>query len=98
VQGITDMCAYSQVLPGYLARRPSRRTRETYLGKRTPKPLRPGQMNFPQNFPKWFTSLMKAWYGERRHEGQQLRLRLDCPNWDGAYDVLAIFDACSRAR
>ena len=37
--------------------------RKTYLEKRTPKPLRPNQMNFPQNFPKWFTSLQKAWYG-----------------------------------
>ena len=64
VQGITDMCLYSEVLPGYLsAPTDADVDRKTYLEKRTPKALRPNQMNFPQNFPKWFTSLQKAWYG-----------------------------------
>ena len=64
VQGITDMCLYAQTLPGYLgAPTDGDKDFATYVAKRTPKALRPGQMNFPQNFPKWFISLTKAWYG-----------------------------------
>ena len=77
VQGITDMCAYSEVLSGYLsAPTDADVDRETYLAARTGKPLRPNQMAFTQNFPKWHTSLMKAYYGERGDEGERLRLRL----------------------
>ena len=66
VQGITDMCLYSQVLPGYLSAPNQSDTSYTvYRDKRTPKALHPNQMNFPQNFPKWFNSLMKAWYGDK---------------------------------
>jgi hypothetical protein len=64
VQGITDMCAYSEVLSGYmLSPTEADVDRETYLKARTGKPLRPNQMAFTQNFPKWHTSLMKAYYG-----------------------------------
>ena len=50
--------------------------RKTYLEKRTPKALRPNQMNFPQNFPKWWTSLMKSFYGKEATAGERLLLRL----------------------
>jgi formate dehydrogenase major subunit len=61
VQGITDMCLYSDTLPGYLgAPLDADVDRATYLARRTPKAMRPNQMNFPQNFPKWWTSLMKS--------------------------------------
>ncbi|CAG0992478.1 partial formate dehydrogenase major subunit, partial [Rhodocyclaceae bacterium] len=54
VQGITDFALYAQNLPGYLgAPGDADVDRKTFLEKRTPKALRPGQMNFPQNFPKW---------------------------------------------
>jgi len=54
VQGITDMCAYSEVLSGYqLSPTDADDTRENYLKTRTPKATRPNSMNFPQNFSKW---------------------------------------------
>ena len=60
VQGITDMCAYTEVLSGYLsAPTEADVDRETYFKTRVGKPLRPGQMAFTQNFAKWQTSLMK---------------------------------------
>ena len=78
VQGITDMNLVTNVLPGYMVLPSDKeQTREKYLEARTPKPLRPGQMNFPANFPKWHTSLMKAWYGNAATEGKRLPLRLD---------------------
>jgi formate dehydrogenase-N alpha subunit len=98
VQGITDMCAYSEVLPGYMsAPTDADVDRKTYLEKRTPKALRPNQMNFPQNFPKWFTSLQKAWFGNAATDKNDF-----CYDWlpkkDAAYDVLAIFERMHQGK
>jgi len=98
VQGITDMCAYSETLPGYLsAPTDADVDRKTYLEKRTPKALRPNQMNFPQNFPKWFTSLQKAWFGNAATPANDF-----CYDWlpkkDAAYDVLAIFERMHQGK
>lgn len=98
VQGITDMCLYSEVLPGYMsAPMDADVDRKTYLEKRTPKALRPNQMNFPQNFPKWFTSLQKAWYGNAATDKNDF-----CYDWlpkrDAAYDVLAIFERMHQGK
>jgi formate dehydrogenase-N alpha subunit len=98
VQGITDMCLYSEVLPGYLSS-PAEADKdyETYRSTRTPKALRPGQMNFPQNFAKWFNSLMKAWYGDQATPENNF-----CYDWlpkrDTAYDVLAIFERMHQGK
>jgi formate dehydrogenase major subunit len=98
VQGITDMCLYSEVLPGYmLAPLDSDVDRETYLKVRTPKPLRPNQMAFPQNFPKWHTSLMKAWYGGAATKDNDFAYDW-LPKRDGAYDVMAIFELMHQGR
>ncbi|MBN8473691.1 MAG: formate dehydrogenase-N subunit alpha [Sulfuritalea sp.] len=98
VQGITDMCLYSEVLPGYLsAPTDADVDRKTYLEKRTPKPLRPNQMNFPQNFPKWFTSLQKAWYGAAATDKNDYGYDW-LPKKDGAYDVLAMFERMHQGK
>jgi formate dehydrogenase-N alpha subunit len=98
VQGITDMCLYSEVLPGYLgAPLDSDVDREAYLKVRTPKPLRPNQMAFPQNFPKWHTSLMKAWYGNAATKENDFAYDW-MPKRDTAYDVMAIFERMHQGR
>jgi anaerobic selenocysteine-containing dehydrogenase len=98
VQGITDMCLYSEVLPGYLsAPTDADVDRKTYLEKRTPKPLRPNQMNFPQNFPKWFTSLQKAWYGNAATDKNDYAYDW-LPKKDAAYDTLAIFERMHQGK
>ena len=98
VQGITDMCLYSEVLPGYLsAPTDADVDRKTYLEKRTPKPLRPNQMNFPQNFPKWFTSLQKAWYGNAATDKNDYGYDW-LPKKDGGYDVLDIFERMHQGK
>ncbi len=98
VQGITDMCAYTTVLPGYLsAPSDADDTREKYLTARTPKPLRPNQMNFPQNFPKWHTSLMKAWWGDAATAENGFAYDY-LPKRDGAYDVLDIFERMNQGK
>ena len=98
VQGITDMCLYSEVLPGYMAAPTDADVdRKTYLEKRTPKALRPNQMNFPQNFPKWFTSLQKAWYGAAATDKNDYGYDW-LPKKDAAYDVLAMFERMHQGK
>ena len=98
VQGITDMALYSEVLPGYLgAPGDGDVTREAYLAARTGKPLRPNQMTFTQNFPKWHTSLMKSWYGAAATKENDFAHDW-LPKRDGAYDVLAIFERMHQGR
>jgi len=98
VQGITDQCAYSEVLPGYLsAPTDADETREKYITARTPKPLRPNQMNYAANFGKWHTSQQKAWYGDAAKKENDF-----CYDWlpkrDAAYDVLAIFERMFQGK
>jgi formate dehydrogenase major subunit len=98
VQGITDMCAYSEVLPGYLsAPTDADDSREKYIAARTPKPLRPNQMNFGANFPKWHTSQQKAWWGDAATKENDFAYEY-LPKRDGAYDVLAIFERMYQGR
>jgi formate dehydrogenase major subunit len=98
VQGITDMNAYSEVLSGYmLAPMDADTTREEYLSRRTAKPLRPNQMAFTQNFPKWFTSLCKAYYGNAATADNGFGYDW-LPKRDTGYDVLAMFEMMFQGR
>lgn len=98
VQGITDMCLFGQNLPGYMTSPTEADVdRKTYVDKRTPKALRPGQMNFAQNFPKWFTSLQKAWYGNAATDKNDFAYDW-LPKIDGAYDTLAIFEKMHQGK
>jgi formate dehydrogenase major subunit len=92
VQGITDMCAYSEVLSGYIsAPTDADDTRQKFLDARTPKALRPNQMNFGQNVAKWHTSLHKAYWGDAATKENDFAYDW-MPKRDGAYDALAIFE------
>ncbi len=65
IQGSTDMGAWN-MLPGYLKLpRANWTSLEEYLKVNTPKPLRPDSMNYWSNTPKFLTSLLKAYYGDR---------------------------------
>ncbi len=98
VQGITDMCAYSEVLSGYQSSPTEADVdRATYLAARTGKPLRPNQMAFTQNFPKWNTSLMKAYYGNAATKENDFAYDW-LPKRDGAYDILAMFERMHQGK
>ncbi len=69
IQGATDMGAWN-MLPGYLRLpRASQASLADYLRDNTPKPLRPNSMNYWVNTPKFMTSLLKAYYGDRATRG-----------------------------
>ncbi len=98
VQGITDFALYAQNLPGYLAA-PSDAEPDlkTFLEKKTPKTLRPGQMNFGQNLPKWYVSLHKAWWGDAATKDNGFAYDF-MPKLGGASDVLSIFDQMYQGK
>ena len=98
VQGITDMCALPENLSGYMnAPTDADDTRAKYLEVRTGKPLRANQMAFTQNFPKWHTSLMKAYYGNAATKDNDFAYDW-LPKRDGAYDVLAQFERMQQGK
>ncbi len=98
IQGITDLGLLSHSLPGYMPLPvEAERNLATYLEKRTPKPLRPGQMNFAQNFPKWFVSMMKAWYGTAAKPENDWAYDW-LPKNDHTYDLLAVIEAMSKGQ
>ncbi|SDX31320.1 formate dehydrogenase major subunit [Thiocapsa roseopersicina] len=52
IQGLTDLGLLSNLLPGYMTL-PGEKEQDfaAYLDKRSPKPLRPGQLSYWQNYP-----------------------------------------------
>ncbi len=98
VQGVTDMCALPENLSGYInAPTDADDTRAKYLAARTGKALRPNQMAFTQNLPKWHTSLMKAYYGNAATKENDFAYDW-VPKRDGAYDVLAMFELMHQGK
>jgi len=97
VQGITDMCTFSANLPGYMvAPTDADTTFADFATRRTPKPLRPNQMNFGR------TSEVVRQPAEglvRRCCDQGERLAYDwLPKRDGAYDVMDTFERIHQGK
>ena len=92
VQGITDMNLVTNVLPGYMKLGlDGDQDFKAYLAKYSPKPLRPNQISYWQNFPKFWVSLSKAFYGKASTKDNNF-----CYDWfpkiDVPYDVLHMFE------
>ncbi len=77
VQGSTDMAMLYHLIPGYMAppQAGAHPTLADYNEKETPK------SGYWSNKPKFFVSLLKAWYGDNAHSGN-----------DFAYDYLPKLD------
>jgi formate dehydrogenase major subunit len=98
VQGLTDLGSLWHTLPGYLGiPRDDDATLAAYLEKRTPRPLRPGQMNFWQNYPKFFVSLLKAWYGPAATRENEFGYAW-LPKADKAYDMMVMADLMAEGK
>ena len=98
IQGLTDLGLLSDLLPGYLTL-PSENEADykAYIDKRAQKPLRPGQMCYWQNYPKFHVSLMKAWFGDAATKDNNW-----CFDWlpklDKVYDVLQVFELMYQGK
>jgi len=98
IQGLTDLGLLSQSLPGYLSLpREAEQNMEDYLKVRTQMPLRPNQMSFWQNYPKFFVSLQKAWWGNAATP--ETKWAYDyLPKWDKPYDILTAFEMMNQGK
>jgi len=94
VQGSTDHAILYNVLPGYLKMpAASQDTLEKYLEKCTPKTKDPQSANYYSNYPKFFVSFLKAYFGNKATKengfGYSWLPKLD----DGKhYSILHLFD------
>ena len=98
IQGLTDLGLLSNSLPGYLSlAKDSEQTLDDYLKPRTLKPLRPNQMSYWQNYPKFFVSLQKAWWGNAATVGNDWAYDY-LPKIDKLYDVLQAFELMNQGK
>ncbi len=98
IQGQTDLGLLSNLLPGYMTLPGEKETDyQAYIGKRTLKPLRPGQLSYWQNYPKFHVSLMKSWWGNAATKENNW-----CFDWlpklDKVYDVLQVFELMGQGK
>ncbi len=98
IQGLTDLGLLSTSLPGYLSLpRDAEQDLETYYKPRAIKPLRPGQMSYWQNYPKFFVSYMKAIFGAAATADNQWGYHW-LPKWDTMYDILRAFEMMNQGK
>ncbi|GAB1440667.1 hypothetical protein MASR2M36_34520 [Providencia sp.] len=98
IQGLTDLGLLSQSLPGYLTLPSDKQTTlESYLAANTPKATLEGQVNYWGNYPKFFVSLMKTFYGDKAQKENNWGFDL-LPKWDQGYDVLRYFEMMDKGE
>jgi len=96
IQGLTDLGLLTQSLPGYMTLPNDKQNDlETYLAGNTTKPLLEGQVNYWGNYPKFFVSMMKAFYGDKATAENSWGFDW-LPKWDKGYDVLQYFDMMAK--
>ena len=99
IQGLTDIGLMSNLIPGYL-NIPTEKEADwqTYLSTRSFKPLRPNQMSYWQNYPKFMVSFMKAMWGDSATAENDWAYhylpKLDVP----AYDALRMFELMNHGK
>jgi len=99
IQGLTDVGLLSNSLPGYM-NLPTDKEPDlpAYLGTRTYKPLRPNQVSYWQNYPKFFVSLMKSLWGPAATADNGFAYnylpKLDVPT----YDILRAFEMMDQGK
>ena len=98
IQGLTDLGLLSTSLTGYMSLpKESEQDLATYYKPRATQALRPGQMSFWQNYPKFFVSMQKAWWGKTATAENEWAYHY-LPKWDKAYDVLQAFEMMGQGK
>ncbi len=98
IQGLTDLGLLSNALPGYMTLpAEGEQSYDDYIRVRTLKPLRPNQMSYWQNYPKFHVSLMKAWYGNAATKENNWAYDY-LPKLDKLYDVLQAFELMGQGK
>ena len=98
IQGLTDLGLLSNSLPGYLSlANDTEQDLDVYYKTRALKPLRPNQMSYWQNYPKFFVSLQKAWWGDKATAENNWAFDY-LPKIDKLYDVLQAFEMMNQGK
>ena len=98
IQGLTDLGLLSNLLPGYMTLPGEKETDyDAYIAKRAPKPMRPGQLSYWQNYGKFHVSLMKAWFGNAATRDNNWAFDW-LPKLDKTYDVLQVFELMHQGK
>jgi formate dehydrogenase major subunit len=98
IQGLTDLGLLSNQLPGYIAL-PSdaEQDYDKFMAARALKPLRPNQLSYWQNTPKFFASFMKAWWGDAATAQNNWAYDY-LPKIDKLYDMLQVFELMHQGK
>jgi len=98
IQGLTDLGLLSNSLTGYMSlARDNEQTLEDYYKTRALKPLRPNQMSYWQNYPKFFVSMQKSWWGDAATAENDWAFHY-LPKIDRLYDVLQAFELMNQGK
>ncbi len=98
IQGLTDLGLLSNQLPGYMTL-PSEPEQDydKYIAARALKPLRPNQLSYWQNYPKFHVSLMKAWWGDAATADNHWAYDY-LPKLDKLYDLLQVVELMNQGK
>jgi formate dehydrogenase major subunit len=93
IQGLTDVGLLSVQMPGYMnLPKETEATYQQYMSTRQYKPLRPNEVSYWQNTPKFFVSFQKAVYGDAARADNDWAYDW-LPKWDaGGYDIIRAFE------
>ncbi len=98
VQGSTDHCLLSHILPGYLGvPRNTDTSLDAYLKRLTPTTKDPNSANWWGNYSKYIVSLLKAWYGNAATKDNDFGFHYLPKVQSGAnYTHIALFEAMDK--
>jgi formate dehydrogenase major subunit len=98
IQGLTDLGLLSDQLPGYISLpREAEQDYAKYMAARALKPLRPNQLSYWQNTPKFFVSFMKAWWGDAATAQNNWAYDY-LPKLDKLYDMLQVYELMHQGK
>jgi formate dehydrogenase major subunit len=98
IQGLTDLGLLSNSLPGYMSlATDAEQDLDTYYKPRALRPLRPNQMSYYQNYPKFFVSFQKSWWGDAATAENNWAYDY-LPKIDKLYDVLQAFELMNQGK
>lgn len=98
IQGLTDLGLMSNLLPGYLSLPYDyEQDFNAYIESRAPKPIRPNQLSYWGNYRKFHVSLMKAWWGDHAHAGNNWAFDY-LPKLDRLYDMLQTYELMDKGQ
>ena len=98
VQGATDHAIVAGITPGYLkVPTPGQTSLAVHLEQSTPKPLTPDTVNYWGNYPKFFVSQLKTWYGDKATADNEFGYHF-LGKQDGDATWLSIWDRAYRGK